>query len=109
MDGALGSIVWKGLLVSMVFFDSSQEYLLKNFNLLISTTNGTGSQSANNVILKSLFRCDYHISGKNLFPSNISGLPTSYALRVCHSQSNAYQNGFDLLIAMNPQTIESDL
>ena len=55
--------------------------VLDNYSLKISTVNGSGSQSANNIIVKSLFRSGYHVSGKNIFPSNIAGLPTLYTVR----------------------------
>ena len=58
------------------------EKIINDFTVNIATANGTGSQSANLIFLNSLFRMGTHASGKNLFPSNISGLPTWYIVRV---------------------------
>jgi hypothetical protein len=58
------------------------EKIINDFTINIATANGTGSQSANLILLNSLFRMGTHVSGKNLFPSNIAGLPTWYIVRV---------------------------
>jgi 2-oxoglutarate ferredoxin oxidoreductase subunit alpha len=55
--------------------------IVNDFSIQIATVNGSGSQSANNVLLKSLFAMGIPVSGKNLFPSNIAGLPTWYTIR----------------------------
>src|SRR5882762_1728548 len=58
-----------------------QGAIVNDFSIQIATVNGSGSQSANSVLLKSIFRMGIPVSGKNLFPSNIAGLPTWYTIR----------------------------
>jgi len=87
----------------------TQRFFLDNFNFTISTVNGSGSQSANNILLKTLFRSGYIVSGKNIFPSNIAGLPTTYSIRINKKGFTSYQRQNDLLVSMNPSTIEQDL
>lgn len=81
---------------------------LNDFVLHIATANGSGSQSANNVLVRTLFRMGVPVGGKNLFPSNIQGLPTWFTIR-------AHPKGFvsrrptqDIVIAMNPATAADD-
>src|SRR5271155_6103683 len=61
---------------------SPQGTIVNDFSIQIATVNGSGSQSANSVLLRSIFRMGVPVSGKNLFPSNIAGLPTWYTIRV---------------------------
>jgi len=56
--------------------------IVNDFSIQVATVNGSGSQSANSVLLRSIFRMGVPVSGKNLFPSNIAGLPTWYTIRV---------------------------
>jgi 2-oxoglutarate ferredoxin oxidoreductase subunit alpha len=80
-----------------------------DLSIHIATVNGSGSQSANNVLLRSIFSMGVPVSGKNLFPSNIAGLPTWYTIRVSKYGWVARKTSVDLLIAMNPDTVLEDI
>ncbi len=82
---------------------------VNDFAFKIATANGTGSSSANDLIRKAIFRMGIPVSGKNLFPSNIQGLPTWYEIRVNRDGHTARTPDFDLLVAMNPATYARDL
>jgi 2-oxoglutarate ferredoxin oxidoreductase subunit alpha len=82
---------------------------INDFAFKIATPNGTGSSSANDLIRKAIFRMGVPVSGKNLFPSNIQGLPTWYEIRVNGDGHTARTPDFDLLVAMNPATYARDL
>ena len=82
---------------------------VNDFAFKIATPNGTGSSSANDLIRKAIFRMGVPVSGKNLFPSNIQGLPTWYEIRVNRDGHTARTPDFDLLVAMNPATYARDL
>ena len=88
---------------------SSQAIIVNDFSIQIATVNGSGSQSANLVLLKSIFRMGIPASGKNLFPSNIAGLPTWYTIRASKDGYVARKKEIDLLIAMNPETSKEDM
>jgi 2-oxoglutarate ferredoxin oxidoreductase subunit alpha len=75
----------------------------------IATVNGTGSASANGLLMKSIFRMGVPVVGKNYFPSNIQGLPTWYEVRVTGDGHQARADQVDLLVAMNAQTYTQDL
>ena len=75
----------------------------------IGTVNGTGSASANGLIMQAIFRMGIPISGKNVFPSNIQGLPTWYEIRVNQDGHTARTPEFDLIVAMNPATYARDI
>jgi 2-oxoglutarate/2-oxoacid ferredoxin oxidoreductase subunit alpha len=75
----------------------------------IATVNGTGSASANGLLMKSIFRMGVPVVGKNYFPSNIQGLPTWYEIRVTGDGYQSRSNRVDLMIAMNAQTYARDL
>ncbi len=77
--------------------------------LRIATVNGTGSSSANNLLMRAIFRMGIPVSGKNIFPSNIQGLPTWYEIRVSGAGHTARARNPDLLVAMNTQTRERDV
>jgi 2-oxoglutarate ferredoxin oxidoreductase subunit alpha len=66
--------------------------------------NGSGSQSANSVLLKSIFGMGVPVSGKNLFPSNIAGLPTWYTIRASKDGYVARKRDAEVLVALNPET-----
>ena len=83
--------------------------IVNDFSIQIATVNGSGSQSANSVLLRSIFRMGVPVSGKNLFPSNIAGLPTWYTIRVSKHGWVARKTDIDVLIAMNPETAEQDV
>jgi len=75
----------------------------------ISTVNGTGSASANGLLMKSIFRMGVPVVGKNFFPSNIQGLPTWYEVRVTKDGFQSRSNRVDIMIAMNAQTYSKDM
>jgi 2-oxoglutarate/2-oxoacid ferredoxin oxidoreductase subunit alpha len=82
---------------------------VNDFALKIGTVNGTGSASANTLLRQAIFRMGIPVSGKNLFPSNIQGLPTWYEIRVNHRGHTARSRNFDLFVAMNPASYERDI
>jgi 2-oxoglutarate ferredoxin oxidoreductase subunit alpha len=86
-----------------------QVNIVNDFSIQIATVNGSGSQSANLVLLKSIFRMGIPVSGKNLFPSNIAGLPTWYTIRASKDGYVARKKEIDLLIAMNAETMKEDI
>jgi 2-oxoglutarate/2-oxoacid ferredoxin oxidoreductase subunit alpha len=75
----------------------------------IATVNGTGSASANSLLMKSIFRMGIPVVGKNYFPSNIQGLPTWYEIRVTGDGYHARSNRVDVMVAMNAQTYARDM
>src|SRR5665213_1822036 len=83
--------------------------IVNDFSIQVATVNGSGSQSANSVLLRSIFRMGVPVSGKNLFPSNIAGLPTWYTIRVNKDGYVARKKEIDLLIAMNSETAREDV
>jgi 2-oxoglutarate/2-oxoacid ferredoxin oxidoreductase subunit alpha len=83
--------------------------VVNDFSIQIATVNGSGSQSANSVLLRSIFSMGVPVSGKNLFPSNIAGLPTWYTIRVSRHGWVARKNDIDVLIAINPETVQEDV
>ena len=85
------------------------EKIVNDFTINIATANGTGSQSANLILLNSLFRMGTHVSGKNLFPSNIAGLPTWYIVRVSDYGYQAPGDETHIQILMNKDTWTEDL
>jgi 2-oxoglutarate/2-oxoacid ferredoxin oxidoreductase subunit alpha len=80
-----------------------------DFALRIATVNGTGSASANSLLMQAIFRMGIPVSGKNVFPSNIQGLPTWYEIRVNHRGHVARSARFDLVVAMNNATYGRDI
>jgi 2-oxoglutarate ferredoxin oxidoreductase subunit alpha len=82
---------------------------VNDFSLQVATVNGSGSQSSNTVLLRTLFQMGIPVSGKNLFPSNIAGLPTWYAIRASKDGWVARKGAHDLLVAMNPETAAEDV
>jgi 2-oxoglutarate ferredoxin oxidoreductase subunit alpha len=79
------------------------------FAFKIATANGTGSASANGLIMQAIFRMGVPVTGKNVFPSNIQGLPTWYEIRVNKNGYTARTPQFDLMVAMNPATYQKDI
>jgi 2-oxoglutarate ferredoxin oxidoreductase subunit alpha len=75
----------------------------------IATVNGTGSASANGLLMKSIFRMGVPVVGKNYFPSNIQGLPTWYEIRVTGAGYQSRSNRVDVMVAMNAQTYTRDM
>lgn len=82
---------------------------VNDFVVRFATVNGSGSASANTIFAKALFRMGLGVSPKNIFPSNIQGLPTWYEVRVSEAGHIARRDGVDLMVAMNPQSYREDL
>ena len=83
--------------------------IINDFSIQVATVNGSGSQSANLVLLKSIFGMGIPVSGKNLFPSNIAGLPTWYTIRASKQGYVARRREIELLVAMNAETAKEDI
>src|SRR4051794_36725683 len=83
--------------------------LVNDMSIQVATVNGSGSQSANTVLLRSIFQMGVPVSGKNLFPSNIAGLPTWYTIRASKKGYIARKKEIDFVIAMNPETAKEDV
>src|SRR3954462_7524483 len=83
--------------------------VINDWSLQVATVNGSGSQSANTVILRTIFQMGVPVSGKNLFPSNIAGLPTWYTIRANKDGYVARKKQTDLLVAMNAETGRDDV
>src|SRR5687767_2210810 len=83
--------------------------IVNDFSIQVATVNGSGSQTANLVLLRSIFQMGIPVSGKNLFPSNIAGLPTWYTIRVNKDGYVARKKEIDLLVAMNTETGREDV
>ena len=82
---------------------------INDFSIQIATVNGSGSQSANAVLLRSIFHMGVPVTGKSLFPSNIAGLPTWFTIRVSKHGWTARKNDTDILISMNPERAQEDV
>jgi 2-oxoglutarate ferredoxin oxidoreductase subunit alpha len=82
---------------------------VNDFAIKLANVNGTGSASANSLLMQAIFRMGVPVSGKNLFPSNIQGLPTWYEIRVNRNGYTARSLDYDLMIAMNSQTYARDV
>src|SRR5919107_2330964 len=83
--------------------------IVNDFAIVAATVNGSGSQTANNVLIRALFKMGIPVNGKNLFPSNISGLPTWYTIRVSKDGYVARRDGTEILVAFNDKTAADDL
>ncbi len=88
---------------------SAAQGRLNDFVVKIATANGTGSASANGLLLKAFFRMGIPVVGKNYFPSNIQGMPTWYEIRVTRDGFTARSGEVDLMIAMNAETYAQDV
>ncbi|MBC7878671.1 MAG: 2-oxoacid:acceptor oxidoreductase subunit alpha [Anaerolineales bacterium] len=83
--------------------------IVNDFSITVGTKNGSGSSTANNTLLRSIFKMGIPISGKNLFPSNIQGLPTWYTIRVNKDGFIARRDHNDIVVALNPDSFARDL
>ena len=83
--------------------------LVNDFSIQVATVNGSGSQTANTVLMRSIFQMGVPVSGKNLFPSNIAGLPTWFTIRASRHGYIGRKKEIDFLIAMNPETAQDDV
>jgi len=86
-----------------------QTAVINDFSITVATVNGSGSQTSNITILRALFKMGIPVSGKNLFPSNIQGLPTWYTIRVSKDGYLARREEQEIMVAMNPATFIQDL
>ena len=83
--------------------------IVNDFSIQVATVNGSGSQTANTVLLRALFQMGIPVSGKNLFPSNIAGLPTWFTIRASKDGYVARRKETDILVVMNPETAAEDV
>ena len=83
--------------------------IVNDMSIQVATVNGSGSQSSNTVLLRTIFQMGVPVSGKNLFPSNIAGLPTWYTIRANKHGYVARKKEIDFLVAMNPETARDDV
>ena len=86
-----------------------REPVVNDFSIQVATVNGSGSQSANTVLLRAIFQMGVPVSGKNMFPSNIAGLPTWYTIRASKKGYIARKKEIDFLVAMNSETAREDV
>ena len=82
--------------------------LVNDFSIQVATVNGSGSQTANTVLLRAIFQMGIPVSGKNLFPSNIAGLPTWFTIRASKDGYVARRRENDITVIMNPETAAAD-
>ena len=88
---------------------AEQKPVVNNMSIQVATVNGSGSQSSNTVLLRSIFQMGVPVSGKNLFPSNIAGLPTWYTIRANKDGYIARKKEIDFVVAMNSETAHEDV
>lgn len=88
---------------------SNREPIINDFSFVVATENGTGSQTANLTLLRAMFKMGIPVNGKNIFPSNIQGLPTWYHIRVSKDGYIARRHTSELLIAFNEATVAEDI
>ncbi|OFV93682.1 MAG: ferredoxin oxidoreductase [Acidobacteria bacterium RIFCSPLOWO2_12_FULL_65_11] len=86
-----------------------KQRVVNDFSLQVATVNGSGSQTANLVLLRSILLMGVPVSGKNMFPSNIAGLPTWYTIRASKRGYTGRKKEVDFLVAMNPETAKEDV
>jgi 2-oxoglutarate ferredoxin oxidoreductase subunit alpha len=86
-----------------------RQRVVNDMSIQVATVNGSGSQSSNTVLLRSIFQMGVPVSGKNMFPSNIAGLPTWYTIRANKDGYIARKKEIDFLVAMNPETAQDDV
>src|SRR3954452_25134250 len=85
-----------------------RQRVVNDFSIQVATVNGSGSQTANLVLLRSILLSGVPVSGKNMFPSNIAGLPTWYTIRASKRGNIARKKEVDFLVAMNAETAKED-
>src|SRR6476659_2600101 len=88
---------------------SGRQRVVNDFSIQVATVNGSGSQTANLVLLRSILVMGVPVSGKNMFPSNIAGLPTWYTIRASKRGYIGRKKEVDFLVAMNPETAKEDV
>ncbi len=89
--------------------EPERKSVVNDLSIQVATVNGSGSQSSNSVLLRAIFQMGIPVSGKNLFPSNIAGLPTWFTIRASKHGYVARRKEIDFLVAMNPETAEEDV
>jgi 2-oxoglutarate ferredoxin oxidoreductase subunit alpha len=89
--------------------NTDQKKIVNDFSITVGTENGSGSQTSNLTILRALFKMGIPVSGKNIFPSNIQGLPTWYTIRVNQDGFLARRDEHEIVVAMNPASFSKDL
>ena len=89
--------------------EAASARVVNDLSIQVATVNGSGSQTANLVLLRSIFQMGVPVSGKNMFPSNIAGLPTWYTIRANHQGYVGRKKEVDFLVAMNPETAREDV
>ena len=89
-------------------FDPGNGLKINDFVVRFANVNGTGSASANALFTKAVFRSGVPVTPKNIFPSNIQGLPTWYEVRVSEKGYLGRREGIDLMVAVNPQSMKKD-
>ena len=88
---------------------NEEELVVNDFCITFSTVNGSGSATANTTLMRTFFRMGIPVSGKNIFPSNIQGLPTWYTLRLSKDGYLARVEEDDIIVAMNPATLTKEV
>jgi 2-oxoglutarate ferredoxin oxidoreductase subunit alpha len=88
---------------------AEQKRIVNDLSIQVATINGSGSQTANTVLLRAIFQMGIPVSGKNLFPSNIAGLPTWFTIRASKDGYIARRKDSEYLVALNPETAEEDV
>jgi 2-oxoglutarate ferredoxin oxidoreductase subunit alpha len=88
---------------------TGKQRIVNDMSIQVATVNGSGSQSSNTVLLRSIFQMGVPVSGKNMFPSNIAGLPTWYTIRANKNGYIGRKKEIDFLVAMNPETAHEDV
>ena len=83
--------------------------IVNNFNINVATANGSGSQTSNNMLIRSLYKMGIPVTGKNLFPSNIQGLPTWFNIRLSKDGFLARRERVEIMICMNGATVAEDM
>src|SRR5436189_1851582 len=89
--------------------DDPERQVVNDFSIQVATVNGSGSQTANSVLMRSIFQMGIPVSGKNMFPSNIAGLPTWFTIRASKQGFIARKRDIGVLICMNPETVHEDI
>src|SRR5512138_3609940 len=83
--------------------------VVNNFSINIATINGSGSQTSNGVLLRALFKMGVPVVGKNLFPSNIQGLPTWYVIRLSKDGYLGRRDPYEVMVCLNGRTVAEDM
>src|SRR5258707_11324080 len=89
--------------------EQPNQTVVNDFSIQVATVNGSGSQTANSVLMRAIFQMGIPVSGKNMFPSNIQGLPTWFTIRASKQGYIGRKKEVDFLVAMNPETAREDV